>query len=176
MKYLIVVDVQKDFVDGNLGSKEAAEMLPRLIQKVKSFDGEVIFTKDTHFENYLETQEGRLLPVKHCIKNTDGWEFPTELAPLALAKGRKVYEKSAFASRQLAEDILKSYECGKVDSVELVGICTDICVVSNALMLKGFMPELTISVDASCCAGVTPQKHNAALDTMESCQVIVTNR
>ena len=176
MKYLIVVDVQKDFVDGDLGSKEAAEMMSRLIQKVKSFDGEVIFTKDTHFENYLETQEGRLLPVKHCIKNTDGWEFPTELAPLALAEGRKVYEKSAFASRQLAEDLLKSFECGKVDSVELVGICTDICVVSNALMLKGFMPELTISVDASCCAGVTPQKHNAALDTMESCQVIVTNR
>ncbi len=174
MKYLIVVDVQKDFVGGDLGSKEAAEMLSSLIQKVKSFDGEVIFTKDTHFENYLETQEGRLLPVKHCIKNTDGWEFPTELAPLA--EGRKVYEKSAFASRQLAEDMLKSYECGKVDSVELVGICTDICVVSNALMLKGFMPELTISVDASCCAGVTPQKHNAALDTMESCQVIVTNR
>lgn len=174
MKYLIVVDVQKDFVDGNLGSKEAAEMLPRLIQKVKSFDGEVVFTKDTHFDNYLETQEGRLLPVKHCIKNTDGWEFPTELAPLA--EGRKVYEKSAFASRQLAEELLKSYECGKVDSVELVGICTDICVISNAFMLKGFMPELTISVDASCCAGVTPQKHNAALDTMESCQVIVTNR
>ena len=176
MKYLIVVDVQKDFVDGDLGSKEAAEMMSRLIQKVKSFDGEVIFTKDTHFENYLETQEGRLLPVKHCIKNTDGWEFSTELAPLDLEEGRKVYEKSAFASRQLAEDLLKSYECGKVDSVELVGICTDICVVSNALMLKGFMPELTISVDASCCAGVTPQKHNAALDTMESCQVIVTNR
>ena len=97
MKYLIVVDVQNDFVDGDLGSKEAADMMSRLIQKVKSFDGEVIFTKDTHFENYLETQEGRLLPVKHCIKNTDGWEFPTELAPLA--EGRKVYEKSAFASR-----------------------------------------------------------------------------
>ena len=174
MKYLIVVDVQNDFVDGSLGSKEAVAMLPKLVEKVKNFDGEVIFTKDTHFEDYLDTQEGKNLPVVHCIKDTKGWELADALVPLA--ENRKCYEKPTFASKKLAEDMLELYTKGEVESIELVGICTDICVVSNALMLKGFMPELLISIDASCCAGVTPQKHEAALDTMESCQIKVTNR
>lgn len=174
MKYLIVVDVQNDFVDGSLGSKEAVAMLPKLVEKVKNFDGEVIFTKDTHFDDYLDTQEGKNLPVVHCIKDTKGWELADVLVPLA--ENKKCYEKPTFASKNLAEDMLEFYTKGEVESIELVGICTDICVVSNALMLKGYMPELPVSVDASCCAGVTPQKHEAALDTMGSCQIKVTNR
>ncbi|KIR03741.1 Nicotinamidase [Lachnospiraceae bacterium TWA4] len=173
MKYLIVVDVQNDFVDGALGSKEAVAMYPHLLEKVKNFKGTVVMTKDTHPENYLETQEGKLLPVAHCIKDTKGWEFPKSLEEVKNAKEALVYEKPTFGSTKLANDLKNLYDQGQVESVELIGICTDICVISNALLLKATMPELPICVDASCCAGVTPKKHEEALDVMESCQIIV---
>ncbi len=171
MKYLVVIDVQNDFVDGSLGTKEAQAMLPNLLQKVDSFEGTVWMTKDSHPENYLETQEGQNLPVKHCIKGTNGWEFPEVLAEMQKVKTAVVYEKPTFGSVQMAEDFKKLYEDGQVDSIELVGLCTDICVISNALMLKAAMPELPIYVDPACCAGVTPEKHNAALEVMRSCQI-----
>lgn len=173
MKYLIVVDVQNDFVDGSLGTKEAQAMLPALLKKVEAFDGTVVMTKDTHPENYLETQEGKLLPVKHCIKGTEGWEFPKSLQDLCDKRRAKVYEKPTFGSIRMAEDFRKLYENDEIDSIELVGLCTDICVISNALMLKAAAPEVPVYVDARCCAGVTPKKHEEALDVMESCQIIV---
>ncbi len=173
MRYLIVVDVQNDFVDGALGTKEAVQMLPQLIQKVESFDGTVIMTKDTHESDYMNTQEGKYLPVEHCIRGTEGWALAESVEQLRVQKGAAVYEKPTFGSTALAEDMKKWYEEGQVDSIELVGLCTDICVISNALLLKAMMPELPIYVDASCCAGVTPEKHNAALEVMRSCQIIL---
>lgn len=171
MKALVVIDVQNDFVTGSLGTKEAAEMLPRLIEKVKAFDGEVIFTKDTHGENYLETQEGKNLPVPHCVKDTDGWQFPKALEMLQKRRKAKVCQKPCFGSVELVKDLKEMYLAGDLKEVELAGICTDVCVVSNALLLKAALPELPISVDAACCAGVTPKKHEAALEVMESCQI-----
>lgn len=173
MKYLVIIDVQNDFVSGSLGTAEAVSMLPRLLQKAEDFEGGIIMTKDTHGEDYLQTQEGRNLPVPHCITGTSGWEFPDELEKLRKKKQAKVYEKSCFGSWELAEDIGRLYAEGRLESVELTSLCTDICVVSNALMIKAAAPELTVYVDASCCAGVTPEKHEAALEVMRSCQVIV---
>ncbi len=173
MKYLLVIDVQNDFVDGALGTAEAVAMLPNLFAKVRAFDGEVWMTKDTHPENYLDTQEGKNLPVKHCIKGTKGWELVPTLEELCREKQSPVYEKPTFGSVTMAQDLKQLYDAGKVESVELVGLCTDICVISNALLIKAMMPELKVSVDASCCAGVTPQKHMAALEVLESCQVQV---
>ncbi len=171
MKYLIVIDVQKDFVDGALGTKEAQEMYPGVLEKIKSFDGTIWMTKDTHQSDYLQTQEGKNLPVEHCIEGSDGWEFPEELKKLAKEKYAVIYNKPTFGSIKMAEDLKNLYEKGELESVELVGLCTDICVVSNALLLKANMPELPLSVDSSCCAGVTPGKHEAALETMRSCQI-----
>lgn len=172
-KILVVVDMQNDFVTGSLGTKEAQAIAPAVVSKVKNFDGEIIFTQDTHSENYLETQEGRMLPVKHCIKGTKGWELIGELEQLRQQHSYTVYEKPAFGSTKLAKDLeLKNRE-GQIESIEVIGLCTDICVISNALMLKAFMPELPILTDAACCAGVTPDKHNAALETMRSCQITV---
>lgn len=170
MKYLIVVDVQNDFVDGVLGTAEARAMLPALLEKVRNFDGTVLLTKDTHTDDYLHTQEGKNLPVPHCIRGTDDWEFPPQLAALAKARRAAVYEKSCFGSTRLASDLAAAPD---VESVELAGLCTDICVVSNALLIKAVLPEVPVSVDARCCAGVTPEKHEAALLTMESCQISV---
>ena len=172
-KVLVVVDMQKDFVDGALGTKEAAAIVDAVVEKVKNFDGEVIFTRDTHFENYMETQEGKNLPVVHCIKDTEGWEIVPQLKGLCEEKGCKCYDKPTFGSKALAEYLTCMYEAGELESVELVGLCTDICVVSNALMIKAFMPELPMYLDSSCCAGVTPEKHEAALETMRSCQILV---
>ena len=190
-KYLIVVDMQKDFVSGSLGTKEAEAIVPAVLEKVNSFDGEVIFTKDTHFENYLETAEGKLLPVEHCIKGTDGWMLIDELEKYCSENACKVYEKLTFGCKELAQDMYASVkgdavlsetvgadgaECGFTErntSIEVIGLCTDICVVSNVLLLKAYLPEAEIKVDASCCAGVTPEKHEAALETMRSCQIMV---
>ena len=170
---LIIVDVQNDFVDGVLGTKEAQAMLPRLLEKVRAFDGDVIYTKDTHPENYLETQEGKNLPVPHCIKGTKGWELVPELAELQAERSSRVVEKPTFGSAELAHLLHKRYVEGNLETVELVGLCTDICVISNALVLKAAMPELPITVDPACCAGVTPEKHAAALEVMRSCQIEV---
>lgn len=169
-KYLIVIDMQKDFVDGALGSKEAEAIVPAVVNKVNAFDGEVIFTKDTHFEDYLTTSEGVVLPVEHCIKGTEGWQLIPPLEKYCTDNNCKVYEKLTFGSVELAQDMLALQNA---DSIELIGLCTDICVVSNALLLKAFLPEVPIKVDATCCAGVTPEKHAAALETMRSCQILV---
>lgn len=172
-KCLVVVDMQNDFVTGSLGTKEGEAIVGNVVDKVNNFDGEVLFTKDTHPENYLDTQEGKNLPVVHCIKDTEGWELVPELAAIVAEKGYRVFEKPTFGSVELANYLKKKYDDGELESVELVGICTDICVISNALMIKAFMPELPMKVDSSCCAGVTVAKHEAALEAMRSCQLEV---
>lgn len=164
-KILVVVDMQKDFITGSLGTAEAAEIVERTAEEIKNFDGEVVFTQDTHLSIYLETQEGKRLPVPHCIKGTDGWELCDELAPLA--KGYRIFEKPTFGSIELANYIAG----GDYTEIELIGLCTDICVISNALLLKAYLPEVRISVNSACCAGVTPQSHKNALDAMKMCQI-----
>ena len=170
-KLLVVVDMQNDFIDGALGTKEAEAIVEAVKDKIRSYAPEdVVATLDTHTSEYLQTQEGANLPVEHCIKGTDGWQLREDIAELL--EGAKKYEKPTFGSTRLAQDLKALSEREEIQ-IELVGLCTDICVVSNALLLKAFMPEVKISVDASCCAGVTPQKHEAALETMRSCQVHV---
>lgn len=170
-RILIVVDMQNDFVDMALGSKEAAAILGAVKEKIRSYPPtDVVATMDTHWEDYLRTQEGENLPVKHCIRGTEGWQLHPEIAPL-LAQAT-IYEKPTFGSLKLAQN-LSALSASEEIELELVGLCTDICVVSNALLLKAFMPEVKITVDASCCAGVTPEKHLAALETMRSCQIRV---
>lgn len=167
-KLLIVVDMQKDFIDGSLGTKEALAIVPNVKKKIEEYEAEeddILFTLDTHEENYLDTQEGKNLPVVHCIRGTDGWELNNALKGF---KGRR-FEKNTFGSADLAEYIKdKEY-----DSIELIGLCTDICVISNALLIKAFLPETPIRVDGSCCAGVTPESHENALNAMKVCQVEV---
>lgn len=175
-KYLVVIDMQNDFVTDALGTAEAQAVRENVVRRVGDFAGEVLFTRDTHGADYLQTQEGRKLPVEHCIRGTAGWELIAELEKFRKREGCHVFEKNTFGSLELAQYLLEKYEAGEVESVELIGLCTDICVVSNALLLKAYMPELEIAVDASCCAGVTPDKHEAALETMESCQIDVINR
>ena len=168
-KAIVVVDMQKDFIDGALGTKEAQEMLPRMEAKLSAAQAagtKIVFTMDTHGEDYLATQEGRRLPVPHCIRGTEGWEIAASLQPFVRAAAA-VVEKPAFGSTELPA-LLE--DC---DEIELVGLCTDICVISNALVLKAFYPEKKISVDASCCAGVTPESHAEALRAMKMCQVDV---
>lgn len=172
-QYLIVVDMQKDFVTGALGSSEAVQIAPKILQKVKAFEGTVIFTQDTHHADYMSTQEGKLLPVQHCILETDGWKLIDGLQRFQLESQALVYQKDTFASIPLAADLRDTHRDQPIQSVELVGVCTDICVVSNALLLKAYLPEAPVLVDAACCAGVTPEKHRAALETMKSCQIIV---
>ena len=169
-KILVVVDMQKDFVDGALGSKEAVAVVPAAAEKIKEFDGDIFVTFDTHFEDYLETAEGKKLPVPHCIKDTDGWQLDKEIERALEGKDYFHIEKNTFGSVYLPAVIEKTV--GEEEfSVELIGLCTDICVVSNALLIKASFPEVPISVDPSCCAGVTPAKHEAALETMRSCQI-----
>lgn len=171
-KFLIVVDMQKDFVDGALGTKEAVAIVDNVVNKINSFDGEIIVTYDTHFEDYMETSEGKNLPVPHCIKDTDGWQLNSEVQKSLEGKDYTVVEKITFGSVDLPDFIEEKTE-GENFSAELVGLCTDICVVSNALVLKANFPEAEISVDSSCCAGVTPETHEAALTTMKMCQIKV---
>ena len=170
---LLVIDVQNDFVTGSLGSKEAEAIVPAVMEKVKSFQGNVIFTRDTHYEDYLNTQEGKFLPVVHCQKGTEGWNLIPELEEFRTANGCDTYDKTIFGSVELIQALADRYRDGELDSVTIIGLCTDICVVSNALMLKSTLPELPITVDKACCAGVTPAKHEAALETMASCQIII---
>ena len=168
-KILIVIDMQNDFIDGALGTAEAVGIVDAVKEKIRSYPPEdVAATMDTHFENYMQTQEGKYLPVPHCIRGTKGWEIRPDIAELL--KDAKIYEKPTFGSIELAEDMKAIAEKEEIE-IELIGLCTDICVVSNALLLKAAMPEVKISVDPSCCAGVTPEKHAAALETMRSCQI-----
>ena len=162
--------MQKDFVDGSLGTKEAQEIVPTVKAKIEAFDGEILFTLDTHTKEYLDTQEGHNLPVPHCIKGTPGHEIIKELQPYA-KKALAIFEKETFGSRKLASFLKELHKEKKIESIELIGLCTDICVVSNALLIKAFLPEVPIVVDSNCCAGVTPEKHESALETMRSCQI-----
>lgn len=171
--YLVVVDMQKDFVDGALGTAEAQAIVPAVLNKIKGFDGTVLYTQDTHVPEYLSTQEGRYLPVEHCIRNTAGWELIPAVKELQELTDAPVFEKNTFGSTELAQRLSAIHDETPIDSIELIGLCTDICVVSNALMLKAFMPEVSMQVDAACCAGVTPDSHHAALQTMKSCQIAV---
>ena len=169
---LVVVDMQKDFVDGALGSKEAVAIVPAAVKKIEGFDGEIFATFDTHFENYMNTAEGKRLPVPHCIKGTEGWDLNAEIKKALAAKRYTAVEKKTFGSVDLPGLIRKAVGDAPF-TIEVIGLCTDICVVSNALILKASFPETPIAVDAACCAGVTPEKHEAALETMRSCQIDV---
>ena len=174
-KILVVIDMQNDFIDGALGTPEAAAIVENVKAKILSYPKENVFaTRDTHHQYYMDTQEGRNLPVPHCIRGTDGWQIRPEIAELIFSD--HIVDKPTFGSTQLAKlmEVLERREEDGIE-IELVGLCTDICVVSNALLLKASMPETPISCDASCCAGVTPAKHEAALETMRSCQIRIIN-
>lgn len=173
MKYLLVVDMQNDFITGSLGTKEAEAILPKVIEKVKNYDGKVIYTKDTHQTDYLTTQEGKNLPVEHCIEGTWGWMLADELEKLSVE--HKVFNKPTFGSVELAKYLVEENEKEAIEEIELCGLCTDICVISNAFVIKANLTEVPVSVDASCCAGVTPESHLNALAAMKMCQVKVYN-
>ena len=171
-KILVVVDMQKDFVDGALGSKEAISIVPKVVEKIKNFDGKIFVTYDTHFEDYLSTLEGKKLPVIHCVKDTEGWQLNTEVFEALKNKEYTTVLKNTFGSTKLPS-LIKEAVGENEFLIEVIGLCTDICVVSNVLILKANFPETTITVDSSCCAGVTPDKHEAALETMRSCHIDV---
>lgn len=169
MKLLIVIDMQNDFIDGALGTKEAVAIVPNVAEKIADYrkeKNEVIFTRDTHQKNYLETQEGKNLPVEHCIEGTHGWQISKDLDS---ANG-KIFNKPSFGSLELAEYV-STLE--NLEEIEIAGLCTDICVISNAFILKAKLPEVKIICDSSCCAGVTPESHQNALNAMKMCQINV---
>ncbi|MBQ6627087.1 MAG: cysteine hydrolase [Ruminococcus sp.] len=170
--FLVVVDIQKDFVDGALGTNEAIAIIDNCVEKIRTFDGEIIVTLDTHSDDYLSSAEGKKLPVVHCIKGTDGWQLNDKIAKALCDKNYEVVEKPTFGSVQLPE-IIAEKAAGEDFDITLIGLCTDICVVSNALLLKANFYEKEIYVDSSCCAGVTVDTHNASLDTMRCCQINV---
>ena len=193
-KLLVVVDMQNDFIDGSLGTKEAQEIVPKVIEKIKNFDGIIVATMDTHDENYLSTQEGKNLPVKHCICGEDGWHLNEEVRKALLLSEMfcrndkqenaiwllENYCKETFGSLELMDDCYDEFgEDGQSHpedvEITLIGLCTDICVISNAMLLKAALPEAKIVVDASCCAGVTPESHKNALEAMKMCQIEVIN-
>lgn len=179
MKYLIVVDMQNDFIDGALGTPEAGAIVDNVIEKINSFNGEVMWTMDTHGKNYLDTQEGKNLPVIHCVDGSDGWQVATKIGDALYRKtnGRSAcYCKPTFGSISLGKDMELLAESGtEIEEIVLIGVCTGICVISNALLLKAFLPEVKITVDASCCACVTPESHKNALAAMKVCQINIEN-
>lgn len=167
-KLLVVIDMQNDFIDGALGTKEAVAIVPKVKKKIEEYytNGDlVVFTRDTHYSDYLETQEGRNLPVEHCIVNTQGWKISNELDT---SKSPMIINKASFGYNSW-----NTFYFGNIESIELVGLCTDICVISNALIIKAHAPEIKMIVDASCCAGVTPESHKNALEAMKMCQINV---
>lgn len=170
-RLLVVVDMQKDFVDGALGTREASAIVPHVVEKIKTYKEagqEVVFTLDTHFSDYMDTMEGKKLPVIHCVKGTPGWELVDELKDF---EGKR-FEKVTFGSRELADYVVN----GSYERVELIGLCTDICVISNAMLIKAGVPDTPILVDAACCAGVTPESHENALNAMKMCHIDVDGR
>ena len=169
-KILIVVDMQKDFVDGALGSAEAVSIVPAVEALIEGFDGEVYFTRDTHFENYMSTEEGKHLPVPHCIKGTRGWEIEDSLKGLPC---ERIFDKPTFGSTELSAYLVAENEKTPIESVTFVGLCTDICVISNAMLVKAALPEIDVIVEGSLCAGVTPESHTRALEAMAMCQILV---
>ena len=173
MKILVVVDMQNDFIDGALGTPEAAAIVPNVAEKIRTWDGEVYATQDTHQADYLTTQEGKNLPVVHCVEGTQGWEIAP--AVREALTNFTCLTKPAFGSRSLAETLVIVNQHQPIEEIVLVGLCTDICVISNAMVLKAFLPEVPIRVDAACCAGVTPESHPNALNAMRICQIAVDN-
>lgn len=176
-KLLIVVDMQHDFINGTLGTQEAENIVKKVVDKITEYeesDNTIIFTMDTHFKDYLDSLEGKNLPVIHCVKGTPGWQISDAITSSFDLGKYRIYEKNTFGSSTLAKDLLNGiYDT--ITSVEVVGICTDICVISNAMLVKTMLPEIPISVDASCCAGVTPTSHQTALNAMKMCHIEITN-
>ena len=171
---LVVVDMQNDFVSGVLGTQEAFDIVPNVVGRVVDAlnRGEtVLFTRDTHEADYLSTQEGKHLPVPHCIRGTEGWEIVEQLRPASA--GQAILDKPSFGSAELGRLLAEENEKELIEKVTLIGLCTDICVISNALLVKAFLPEAEVAVDAACCAGVTPESHRTALAAMKSCQITV---
>ena len=174
MRILVVVDMQNDFIDGSLGTPEAAQIVDNVVDKIRQYNpADVYVTLDTHGPNYFNTQEGRKLPVEHCIKGTHGWEMPQVISELV--RDAHVFQKPAFGNIAVAEaikaDAGEDYPDGEGLEIEVVGLCTDICVVSNVILIKALLPEAEVTVDPACCAGVTPESHEAALATMRMCQI-----
>ena len=181
MKVLIVVDMQKDFIEGALGTPEAVGMVPKVVNRIANSKGELIlFTRDTHAEDYLNTSEGRKLPAPHCIEGTEGWQINDAIwnawrenkdTIIEASLDENTFNKPVFGSLELV-NFLKSKE-NEITEIEILGVCTDICVISNTIMIKNTMPETKISVNANCCAGVTPKSHEEAINTMQMCQIDV---
>lgn len=174
-KLLVVVDMQNDFTFGSLGNPEAVSVIPNVLRLINLFEGDVVYTLDTHGEDYLSTQEGKKLPVVHCVAGTKGHELVEPLLDIQKVMGSKTYIKHTFGSEKLAQDIKAMHATKPFDEIVLAGVCTDICVISNAMLIKAAVPEVTIKVDASACAGVTPQSHLNALEAMKMCQIEIVN-
>lgn len=169
MNILVVVDMQNDFIDGALGTKEAVAIVDNVVNKIENFDGMVLATRDTHKENYMETQEGKNLPVVHCIEGTFGWEIADKVSSALEKKSAKIFDKPTFGSAALAEYLGGIKD--PIESITFIGLCTGICVISNAMITKAYLPEVPLKVSASCCACVTPDSHNTALEAMKLCQI-----
>lgn len=169
-KVLIVVDMQNDFIDGALGTAEAVAIVPNVKKKIEEFEGTVLFTRDTHGDNYMETQEGRNLPMPHCIKGSQGWEIRPELEAL---RKTEAIDKVTFGSSELGGVLVALNKEEAIEEITFVGLCTDICVISNVMIAKAFLPEVPIVVDSACCAGVSVATHENALEAMKVCQVKV---
>lgn len=174
-KVLVVVDMQNDFITGSLGNKQAEAVVKNVYEKIKSFDGKVVFTRDTHYEDYPESREGKALPVLHCVEGSFGWEIEESLKKLQEQMECPVFDKITFGSKRLGDFLTYIDRLQKVDEVHIVGLCTDICVISNAFLAQAYLSEATIVVDASCCAGVSEQSHKTALEAMKNCQIKVIN-
>ncbi len=170
MRILVVVDMQNDFIDGVLGTGEALAIVPEVRKKIEGFEGKVIFTRDTHDEDYMDTQEGRNLPVPHCVKDTRGWQIRDELEGLRVTDP---VDKPSFGSLELPKRIEALSDGEEIEEIVLIGLCTDICVISNAMIIKAAFPEVPVTVDSRCCAGVTPESHENALKAMSACQIRV---
>lgn len=176
MKILVVVDMQNDFISGSLGTPEAKAIVPNVKKKIEEAvsNGDMIYyTRDTHFEDYLDTKEGEKLPVEHCAYKSEGWCIPDELMVPKTYENARIHDKFTFCAEALPAIMDQNQYTASCDEIELVGLCTDICVISNALLLKATVPETPICVNASCCAGVTPQSHKNALEAMKMCQIII---
>lgn len=174
-KVLVVVDMQNDFITGSLGTKEAQGIVENVVAKIESYKAaglKVLYTRDTHYEDYLQTSEGKKLPVEHCIKGTWGWQLADPIAKTVVSSAQ-LYDKPTFGCTQLGEKMKQLAEEDQALEVEVIGLCTDICVISNVLLIKANIPQTEITVDASCCAGVTPDSHKNALEAMKMCQINV---
>lgn len=173
---LVVIDMQKDFIYGPLGTRQARLIVPGVVEKIKGFQGEILYTKDTHEGDYLDTQEGRNLPVPHCQMGSEGWELIDEIKYIGEMKEKHVFCKDTFGSRKLAETLLQWNGEERISSITLVGVCTDICVISNGLLIKAYLPEVLLVVDSGCCAGTSEEGHENALLAMKACQIQIKER